>query len=207
MDTRNNLPLSCNLIIAFAILVYPPGQTGTSSDEAKQIGTKDPSTQTGADSELSPDRHVSITDNRMLYAGSTKDLECLALNIYFEARSESKLGRRAVGHVVMNRVNHGDFPHSICAVVRQGGSRTLYRCQFSWWCDGQSDKPYNRTQWLKAVKLAFQIFYGHSKDPTGGALWYHADYTNPNWSRLFKRGPKIGRHIFYRESLQKTNVL
>ncbi|MES9980230.1 MAG: hypothetical protein ABW107_15940, partial [Candidatus Thiodiazotropha sp. 6PLUC5] len=32
----------------------------------------------------------------------TNELQCLALNIYFEARSESVKGQHAVGHVVMN---------------------------------------------------------------------------------------------------------
>ncbi len=52
-----------------------------------------------------------------------------------------------------------------------------------------------------------EIYFGASKDPTGGALWYHADYTNPNWTKNFQRARKIGRHIFYRESRPKTNIL
>ncbi|MCK4867057.1 MAG: cell wall hydrolase, partial [Alphaproteobacteria bacterium] len=31
-------------------------------------------------------------------------LECLALNVYFEARGEPREGQVAVAHVVMNRV-------------------------------------------------------------------------------------------------------
>ncbi|MGH8553649.1 MAG: cell wall hydrolase, partial [Methylococcales bacterium] len=160
-----------------------------------------------ADWSLSADRFGSGARGAMQGFRIREDLDCLALNIYFEARSESTLGRRAVGHVVMNRVNHRDFPHSICEVVRQGGSRVLNRCQFSWWCDGQSDIPYNRVQWILALKLAYNIYTGASKDPTGGALWYHADYSNPTWGRAFRRGPKIGRHIFYRESHAKSRFL
>ena len=37
--------------------------------------------------------------------GVQHEIECLALNIYFEARGEPDAGRRAVGHVVMNRVS------------------------------------------------------------------------------------------------------
>ena len=35
-------------------------------------------------------------------------------------------------------------------------------------------------------------------DITDGALYYHADYVKPKWSRDFEKTVKIGRHIFYR---------
>ena len=35
------------------------------------------------------------------------------------------------------------------------------------------------------------------KDPTRGALWYHADYVRPVWRRQKTRVAVIGRHIFY----------
>ncbi len=127
----------------------------------------------------------------------TDELLCLAQNIYFEARSEPLAGKLAVGHVVMNRVSSRNFPESICAVVQQGGERTRYRCQFSWWCDGKSDDPRNASAWDESITLAHLVLIGSSSDPTAGALWYHADYVKPKWRTAFKRGPKIGRHIFY----------
>ena len=125
------------------------------------------------------------------------ELHCLALNIYHEARGEPEKGKRAVGHVVMNRVTDRRFPTSVCQVVRQGGERRRHRCQFSWWCDGRSDRPRNRTAWNASIEIAHEIIAGLSSDPTGGALWYHADYVQPYWRTAFKRGPKIGVHIFY----------
>jgi spore germination cell wall hydrolase CwlJ-like protein len=127
----------------------------------------------------------------------SNELHCLALNIYHEARGESEQGKRAVGHVVMNRVTDRRFPTSVCRVVRQGGERRRNRCQFSWWCDGRSDRPRNRMAWKTSVEIALEIIAGMSSDPTGGALWYHADYVSPYWRKAFKRGPKIGQHIFY----------
>ena len=38
------------------------------------------------------------------------EIDCLALNIYFEARGEPKLGQIAVGHVVLNRVVDKRYP-------------------------------------------------------------------------------------------------
>jgi len=130
-------------------------------------------------------------------ANFSLQLHCLALNIYFEARGESEQGKRAVGHVVMNRVTDHRFPRSVCQVVRQGGQQRRYRCQFSWWCDGQSDRPRNQSAWNASIEIAREVIVGQSADPTGGALWYHADYVSPYWRTAFKRGPKIGTHIFY----------
>ncbi len=41
------------------------------------------------------------------------------------------------------------------------------------------------------------MFWGYSEDPTGGALWYHADYVRPVWRKRLTKGPQIGRHLFY----------
>jgi spore germination cell wall hydrolase CwlJ-like protein len=125
------------------------------------------------------------------------EVTCLALNIYFEARSEPLEGMLAVGHVVMNRVAHRKFPDSVCGVIRQGGEVVRHRCQFSWWCDGRSDRPRNPVAWDAARLMAWFIYNGHTEDPTGGALWYHADYVAPYWRDAYHRGPRIGRHIFY----------
>ncbi len=48
-----------------------------------------------------------------------------------------------------------------------------------------------------AGRWARLVFWDYSLDPTAGALWYHADYVNPNWQHDLNRGPKIGRHVFY----------
>jgi len=126
-----------------------------------------------------------------------QEISCLAQNIYFEARSEPHQGKLAVAHVVLNRVASERFPSSVCEVVQQGGEIRLNRCQFSWWCDGKSDKPGNFRAWRESLVLASDIYWGLVDDPTEGAMWYHADYVSPGWSADLKRGPKIGRHIFY----------
>ena len=136
------------------------------------------------------------TSERVVY-DNREEIRCLALNIYHEARGESDAGKLAVGHVVMNRVTDRSFPSAVCDVVGQGGFERRHKCQFSWWCDGRSDKPKNWESWYKSEDLARRIYSGLSKDPTRGALWYHAEYVEPHWRTAFRRGPKIGQHIFY----------
>ena len=125
-------------------------------------------------------------------------LQCLALNLYHEARSEPLEGQIAVAAVTLNRVRSGDFPDSVCGVVKQGGQKQLNRCQFSWWCDGKSDEPANAEAWAKSEALARRALFGELADPTGGALWYHATYVSPFWSNRKVQTAWIGRHIFYR---------
>lgn len=106
------------------------------------------------------------------------EITCLAQNIYFEARSEPVDGMLAVGHVVLNRLASNRFPDTVCKVVRQGGDQRRHRCQFSWWCDGRSDQTHNKVAWNSARLIAWFVYNGQTQDPTGGALWYHADYVS-----------------------------
>lgn len=132
------------------------------------------------------------------HAGVRQEINCLALNLYHEARGEPDLGKIAVGQVVMNRVANPQFPGTVCQVVRDGGEWPQLRCQFTWWCDGRSDEPRDARAWQRSRALARKVYWGYAPDPTHGALWYHADYASPRWAAMFDRGPMIGRHIFYR---------
>ena len=140
-----------------------------------------------------------LPDLGPLYRGIdwNRDLDCMALNIYPEARGEPREGKLAVGYVVMNRVFDPRFPGTVCAVVTQGGEERRHRCQFSWWCDGRDDWPRDQRALNESYDLASRIFAGRAADPTGGALWYHATYVDPRWRKSMVEGPTIGQHRFY----------
>ena len=57
------------------------------------------------------------------FSVSSKDEDCLARNIFYEAGSESEEGKAAVAIVTINRVKDGRFGNSICGVVNQ---RTVF---------------------------------------------------------------------------------
>ena len=126
-----------------------------------------------------------------------ESLRCLALNVYHEARSEPEVGQLAVAAVTLNRVRSDTFPDSVCEVVKQGGQQRN-RCQFSWWCDGKSDRPTEAEAWKNARRISRQALLGLAEDPTNKALYYHATYVKPRWSRKFVRTAKINQHVFYR---------
>ncbi|CAM5777074.1 hypothetical protein LMIY3S_05853 [Labrys miyagiensis] len=52
-------------------------------------------------------------------ASTTNERECLARAMYFESNRSSDDGMLAVGTVVMNRVESGRYPRSVCGVVGQ----------------------------------------------------------------------------------------
>lgn len=132
-------------------------------------------------------------------AGATtlrNEQQCLALAIYWEARGEGRTGMVAVGWTVLNRVRSSDFPATPCAVVTQGGERPP--CQFSWWCDGRSDRPRERKSWNRALLIAGELLLDPPPDPTGGSLYYHSTAVKPRWGRSLTRTARIGSHVFYR---------
>ena len=59
-----------------------------------------------------------------VYEPKNHAFDCLAQNIYFEARSESQAGMIAVAQVTMNRVKHPRYPNTVCEVVKQDPTYT-----------------------------------------------------------------------------------
>lgn len=121
---------------------------------------------------------------------SPMQTECLAKNIYFEARNQPIEGQYAVAEVTMNRVAQHGWPSTVCEVVQQ-------KNQFSWFWDGKSDTPREKLAWAQARKVAFDYLV-RPTDYTYGATYYHATYVKPKWKDKFTRTIAIGSHEFYR---------
>ena len=121
----------------------------------------------------------------------SRELECLAVGIYFESKSEPLAGQLAVGEVIANRANsNGRFPSSYCGVLFQ-------RSQFSF-IRGRSlpSVPRSSRQWSTAVAIAKIVDQDLKDSAAPKALFFHARRVSPGW-RL-KRVASIGNHIFYR---------
>jgi spore germination cell wall hydrolase CwlJ-like protein len=130
-------------------------------------------------------------------ATSTNALDCLADAVYYEARGEPIDGQRAVAQVVLNRVRHPAFPHSVCGVVFQGSQRAT-GCQFSFTCDGSMRRQPAGEAWRRARDIAEAALSGYVFAPVGLATHFHADYVHPWWAGAMRRAVTIGTHIFYR---------
>ena len=132
-------------------------------------------------------------------------LVCLALNVYHEARDQPFIGQVAVAQVVMNRVYDDRYPDTVCEVVTQGPTYSWkpdfavrHRCQFSWYCDGKSDKTPDTDAYRKALRIAHGVYYGNLDDFVEGATHYHAVYVLPEWASSKTPIVQIGEHVFYR---------
>ena len=134
------------------------------------------------------------------------ELECLALNIYHEARGESQAGKLAVAHVTLNRVEHHKYPDTICGVVTQGRhyvnwkGNTMpvkHKCQFSWYCDGRSDTVQDDRAWAQSIDLAFDVIMGITTDNTHGAThYYNPNKADPYWAEQYAMTAQHGNHVF-----------
>ncbi len=118
------------------------------------------------------------------------DLSCLAGAIYFESKGEPLDGQLAVANVVINRMNSGRFPRTICGVVTQPG-------QFSFVRGGRMPSvSIANPAYRKALAVAQVAMERHWESPVANALFFHARRVAPGW-RLTRVGT-VGAHIFYR---------
>ena len=145
----------------------------------------------------------------------SKQLTCMAKNIFYEAGSESLNGQAAVARVVMNRIAYG-FGNNPCAVIYQTSHvdkivddevQKVKLCQFSWVCEDKGDLNKNSTKYKQAEQVAYNVLaYDEYKDVVPKtALFFHNLTVDPLWP--YKQVARIGNHIFYskaKKSTQKT---
>lgn len=126
-----------------------------------------------------------------------KQVECLAKNIYYEARGESVQGKIAVANVTKNRVASHRHPSNYCLVVYKPNA-------FSWTKDSLKVKyPLtinNKIDMMsveESVIVAAMVFKGLISDNTYGALHYHnPEKSKQSWSMTAKSSFKIDSHEF-----------
>ena len=155
------------------------------------------------------DDDITISQSLTFNEDQFPQVNCMALNIYYETRSSNLADMYSVADVVLNRVEDTRYPDSICGVVKEGqqysdGRMKRNKCQFSWYCDGKNDTPRDRESWKKAQSIAWDIVKWNSfRGITEGSTHYHTTYVNPRWNKSRKgwsitRVGRIGAHIFYR---------
>ena len=129
---------------------------------------------------------------------SLRSLDCLAQAVYYEARSESEDGQRAVAQVVLNRVRHPAWPNSVCGVVYQGPMRAGGGCQFTFTCDGSLGRRPEGVNWARARAIAAEALAGRTYAGVGTSTHYHTSAVFPAWAPRLVKTAVIGAHNFYR---------
>jgi spore germination cell wall hydrolase CwlJ-like protein len=120
----------------------------------------------------------------------TRSLDCLARNVYYEARGEALAGQYAVAEVTMNRKSSPRYPKTVCEVVYQKDA-------FSWTGLGALEAPAGEP-WQRALRVAEDVYYQRRPPALHGVVHYHATHVRPDWSKERQRVARIGRHVFYR---------
>ena len=122
----------------------------------------------------------------------SEQLRCLAGAVYFEARGEPLYGQLAVAEVVINRSQDSRWPASYCGVVYQ-------RAQFSFVRGGKMPKINTSSgAWLRAKAVAQIAHDDLWQSDANEAVYFHANYVRPRWSRSKTRVTRIDTHVFYR---------
>lgn len=119
-----------------------------------------------------------------------------ARTLWQETRGEPAIGRNAVAHVIWNRMRSGRWGHTLAGVC-------LYRDQFSGW--RSSDPNFQASCNLPDADPLLQEFVKilevaeNEPDPTGGAMWYVAEWLNPKppWTEHAESKGKFGTQLFY----------
>jgi N-acetylmuramoyl-L-alanine amidase len=112
------------------------------------------------------------------------ELDLLARVVHAEAKGEPYEGQVAVAAVIINRVQHPEFPNTIAGVVYEP-------LAFQVVANGQVNKPADEA----AIRAAHDALNGF--DPTGGAVYfYNPAKTASAWIRSRPVIKTIGRHVF-----------
>lgn len=118
---------------------------------------------------------------------STFEKKLLAKAVYSEARGESFRGQVAVAAVILNRIDHADFPDSVHGVIYQENAFTAVE-------DGQIHLKPDR----EAMKAAEKAISG--EDPTRGAVYYYnPKIATSDWMEekaIKSTKMRIGKHVF-----------
>ena len=125
-----------------------------------------------------------------IYAWPSRDIQALTANIYYEARGEAALGQLLVAQVTINRTKQEKWPSTIEEVVKQ-------RKQFSWFDNLKRYSPKDKDAWKQAELIA-RIALENDIDFSDGAVYYHATYVKPKWTKKLTHIMTVGNHKFYR---------
>ena len=128
--------------------------------------------------------------------GALSERDCMARVMYFESNRSSPEGMLAVGTTVMNRIDSGRYPRTVCGVVGQPN-------QFA---EGALTKRMNPREAVLPYRMADRVLDGERYAPMGGAMFFHTagltfPYTNMHYTAV------AGGNAFYEKVRFAQNTL
>lgn len=138
---------------------------------------------------ISTNVDIAPIQKPQIVTAKAQDIECLAKNIYHEARGEPFHGQVAVALVTVNRVASGLFQNTVCKVV-------YAHRQFSWTLD-KNKRVRDSKAWASAVEVATAVLSRKIHQPDFTAVYFHTRQVQPKWAKTKTITARIGNHIFY----------
>ena len=131
----------------------------------------------------------SPADTNLSVLEYSRQAECLARVVYFEARGDTLAGQQAVMDVVLNRTQHHEFPNSVCSV--------LVPSQFQWLKKKRAVKELVLYRQIRSRAYRYYLLHlkGQRIDITNGGYFFSSNGVKPA-PRAFKLA-RIGAHQFY----------
>ena len=128
-----------------------------------------------------------FSDSQLINLFDNEAVNCLARNVYHEARGEPAKGQLAVALVTLNRAQHSLYPSNICSVV-------YAKNQFSW--TNKKLKISDSKAWKRSLDIAYKALSDYDNlSHKFKATHFHHKTVNPGWN--LKRLANIGNHVFY----------
>ncbi len=162
-----------SLVVVTVIVLcrYPPASSGAANDPDTLPAT------------ASARGSLNLADPGQAYS---YNFDLMARVISAEAKGEPYVGQVAVGAVILNRVDHPNFPKTIPGVVFEPDAFTAVSAGHIW-------EPPAAT----SVRAAQDALAGW--DPVGGAVYYYNPAKATNWWVAGRRFiVQIGSHVFLR---------
>ncbi|WP_096188717.1 cell wall hydrolase [Evansella halocellulosilytica] len=131
-------------------------------------------------------QHANETMNQY----SQEELDLLARLVHAEAEGEPYEGKVAVASVVLNRVDHSDFPSTISNVINE-----TYENGTIFAFEPVQNGHIERAADEEAVRAAEEAINGH--DPTNGAIYFwNPETATSTWVNSRTVTMSIGNHVF-----------
>lgn len=130
---------------------------------------------------------------------------CLKNALYYEARSEGKVGILAVASVIENRKNSKGYPGQYCSVINQ-------HKQFSYTLEGKPDverieanlRAADRVAYMQVSEVADKMLEGRFEPVLpSNVLWYAKTSVRNYWTKTKAVATRIGQHVFYHDKQKK----
>ncbi len=172
------------LLTAWAQVIAQEYKQGNSPEISNKLDVVEEKQETPVEATEEEKEKQDDAEAEMEVAVTDEELDLLARAVYSEARGEPFQGQVAIAAVILNRVEHENFPDSINDVIFQPSAFTAVQ-------DGQF--------WLNPDSTAYAAVEKAlaGNDPSGGAIFYYNPATSSNWwIRSRQIITAIGKHVF-----------